>query len=799
MDANFINPAYAEASEGQPAQAGEPVLASYESRAEKVESRSIYAVIVRWALMVGVFLLPLFFLPWTTGILELNKQLLLLIVAGVGLIAWLIALVSSGKFSWRSTPFDKAVLAVLGVTAVSTAFSISHYHSLFGQPNNLAMSLATICVMTILYFLVANSSEEQGERLVNIIGLSLTIALLYGLLQIFGVYLIRFPFAMSRAFNSVASVDGLGVLAAISLPLFAQRASKGWIKYVYMVGLVAGVALLVILNWWVLWTVAIAGMAGLVVFQSLNNGKFALSRFLLPMTVIVLGVFLMVVNFNLPAVKNNLPVEVAPSFGLSTQIAKSALKDNFVTGYGPNAFSMAFDKYGAVQLSDSTLSSAKFFSATSAAFTAVTEGGLLAILGMLVMIWAAIQGVVYYARNKRLASEGSENLWAMLVAVAAAFLLYPFGTTLVFIGYLTLALIAVSVWGDARRSFDVEDNVKLSLASSLGFIAGLILVLVGLYFGASAYVADAAYAKALAATDINVAANNLVTAVNWNGHSDTYYRTASQAALGLLSQELKKPADKADTQRQARVQNYMSSAVNLAKTATTLEPKESANWDNLGNVYQNLLGLVDGVDGLAESAFKQAAALRPGDATFYNEIGNLYLAKAQIAHQLAAGNPNAAQLNQTATDSLALAETNFKKAVDLSNNFGLAIYNLGVVYDQEGKLPEAIKQLEKIAPFNSDQPDLLFELGLLYYRNGQKDNAFNALQQVLVLQPNFANAHWYLALIYEERKDIPNAIGQLQKILAVDSNKDNQTVLTKLQQLQAGLPPATSGVNQKPI
>jgi tetratricopeptide (TPR) repeat protein len=549
-----------------------------------------------------------------------------------------------------------------------------------------------------------------------------------------------------------------------------------------------------------LWTVAIIGMAGLVVFQSLNNGKFALSRFLLPMTVIVLGVFLMVVNFNLSAVKSNLPVEVAPSFALSTQIAKSALKQNLVTGYGPDAFSVAFDKFGASQLSDSTLSSAKFFSATSAAFTSVTEGGLLAILAILFMLWSIIQGVIYYARNKQaIARPGSENLWATLAAIGAAFLLYPFGITLVFLAYLVLALIGVSVWSGARRDFDVEDNVKLSLASSLGFIAGLILVLVGLYFGASAYVADASYAKALADTDINKAASDLVTAVNWNGHSDTYYRTASQAALGLLSQELKKPADKSDTQRQTRVQNYMSSAVNLAKTATTLEPKESANWDNLGNVYQNLLGLVDGVDGLAESAFKQAAALRPGDATFYNEIGNLYLAKAQIAHQLAAGNANAAQLNQTAVESLGFAETNFKKAVELSNNFGLAIYNLGVVYDQEGKLPEAIKQLEKIAPFNSDQPDLLFELGLLYYRNNQKDNAFNALQQVLVLQPNFANAHWYLSQIYEERKDIPNAIDQLQKILAVESNKDNQTVITKLQQLQAGQTAATKGVDQKPL
>jgi Flp pilus assembly protein TadD len=796
MDFNQTDSVYAEMPAEQ-----ETVLASYQSRAERTEARSMYATIVRWTLVIGIFLMPIFFLPWTTGVLELNKQALLLAAAGIGLIAWLLSLVSTGRFSWRSTPFDKGILAILGATVVASIFSASRYQSFFGQPGNLAAALATLCAVTLVYFLVVNSSDELNAMgLADLLGLSLTIALAYGLLQVLGVYVIRLPFALNHGFNSIGSVNALGIIAAVTLPLFANNKTQGWLKYVHRTGLVLGLVLLVVINWWILWAVAIAGMAGLVIFQSLDRHGFSLSRFLLPMVVIVLAVFLMVVNFNLNAVKKNLPVEVAPSFSLSGNIVKSALKEHFATGYGPGKFSMAFDKYGARQLSDSTLSTAKFFAATSGALTSVTEGGLLMILAFLVFAWSLVQGIMFYVKNKQsFAHTHAENLWAMLVALAAAFFLYPFNVTLLVISYVVLGLIGLTLWSQARKDFHVEDNVKLSLASSVGFIAGLILVLVGMYFGASAYVADTAYAKALGEKDINAAAGRLVTAVNWNGHNDLYYRTASQAALGLLSQELKKPADKADTQRQARVQNYMSSAVNLAKTATTLEPNESLNWNNLGNVYQNLLGLVDGVDSLAESSFKKAAELRPGDATFYNEIGNLYLSKAQIARQLAAGNANAAELNQVATESLAKAETNFKKAVELSNNFGLAIYNLGVVYDQEGKLPEAIKQLERVAPFNADQPDLLFELGLLYYRNGTKDKAFDALQQVLILQPNFSNAHWYLSLIYEERKDIPNAVDQLQKILAVEANKDNQTVLTKLQQLQAGQTTAVKGVDQKPL
>ena len=87
------------------------------------------------------------------------------------------------------------------------------------------------------------------------------------------------------------------------------------------------------------------------------------------------------------------------------------------------------------------------------------------------------------------------------------------------------------------------------------------------------------------------------------------------------------------------------------------------------------------------------------------------------------------------------------------------------------------------------------------YRDNQKDKAFNQLQRAVLLSPDFANARWYLALLYEERQDIPNAIDQLQKILSIDANKDNQTVLTKLDELQRGkktIPPKKV-LDQKPL
>ena len=88
-------------------------------------------------------------------------------------------------------------------------------------------------------------------------------------------------------------MNGLGVLAG-GITAFVQK-RQGIFKYLNMIGFMA-VAIL-ILNWWVLWTIAIIGMAGWIIFESLGvnppeDGQgFSIARFIIPMTVIVIGVF----------------------------------------------------------------------------------------------------------------------------------------------------------------------------------------------------------------------------------------------------------------------------------------------------------------------------------------------------------------------------------------------------------------------------------------------------------------------------------------------------------------------------
>lgn len=780
----------------------EPQLAAKSFYSEGLDGgQTIYSRLCRLAALVGVLLVPLFFLPWTTSVLEFNKQMLLIGFSGAVLILWLLDVVVSGKLSWRSNYVDGGVAAILGATALATLFSLTKFKSLFGLTGSLSESLVSVVALSVFYFAIVHSFNDRGRAVKMFMVVSLVLALLYGTLQLFGVYafslfkyvgISSFEFTKSGGFNSVGSVNALGMLAAVSLPLL-YRSRLVLFRYLDLskLGAFLSLALLIILNWWILWVVAIVGMVALIAIESvtnkLNSGEgnhFRLAKFLFPMTVIVLGVFLMVVNFNLAFLKKNLPIEVAPSFNSSGDIAFNVLKKSPALGFGPENFSLAFDRYGAHTLTNTSISGAKFFDGTSQFFNFAVGGGVVMVVALAYLLWTLGWGM-FKNLNISTLKNGDTGIVSALVAVIAGLFLYPFNLTLMFLLYVLVALAVLVLWSKDSRQINIEEKATVSLVSSLGFIGGLILVLVGVYFGASIYVSDIRYVRALTSPDADKAAENLIGAINWNGYDDRYYRAASQVALSLLSQELnKKPASE---DQAARVQNYMSSAINLAKRAVEVGPKEVSNYSNLGSVYRSLLGLVEGVDKLAEDAYLSAVDLRPGDASYFNEIGSMYLASADLYRSMAAsGGPNAAKLQAGISPALEKSEDNFKKAIDISSNFGMAIYSLGGVYERQGRINEAISQLEKITPFNANQPSLAFELGLLYYRAGQKDKSLSELQRAIVLSPNFANARWYAALIYEERADFDSAIEQLEKIISSEENKSNETVLAKLAQLKSG-------------
>ena len=65
---------------------------------------------------------------------------------------------------------------------------------------------------------------------------------------------------------------------------------------------------------------------------------------------------MMIIKFDFNLLKQNLPAEISPSFKLSSEILTSIFNEKLVFGYGLENFSIAFDKYGASSINNTSFS-----------------------------------------------------------------------------------------------------------------------------------------------------------------------------------------------------------------------------------------------------------------------------------------------------------------------------------------------------------------------------------------------------------------------------------------------------------
>ncbi len=758
---------------------------------------SLRPIITR-ILYVVAFLVPLFFLPWTSEFLEFNKQSLIILAAGLGLILFLIEAIQNGVLRIKASRLYLPLATVIIAGLVSSLLSKNIYQSLLGSAGGVQVfSFATIVALVIIFFLGLNVIEDGGKRLKQVVAGSVGLALLLSVIQIFGLFLIKQAPYNSYTFNTVGSFNVLALLGALLLPLFWETKIK--VFKVIDLAKVAGVLalfLMVLANWWVVWVAGFVALISWMGFKILEAGRPNTKTYIFPMLIVIGGVLLMLVNFSVPILKSRLAVEVSPSFSSSIVMSSSVLKERPISGYGLGEFSIAYDKLKPSVIAQTIFAQTHFNQAASSALTLVVEGGLLMVLASVFLLAIVLLEI---KKSKRGAGY-------LILGFVVLFFFFTYNATLLFLLFMALVLLELESPTVQEKEWVFEHSPKYSLFGSLAFIVGLVLVLAAGYFVTLRYVADAYYVQAIRGTDADTVIADFTKSINVNPQDARYYRLMSQAIIIKLGTELKDKGDKTPAaERLQKLQNLAVSAVDIAKRATDIDPNNVDNWINRGQVYQNLVGLVTGADSAAVSMFSEALKYSPSDPALYNSIGSTYLTVAENLRVLAANPPqnqpnlNLDAIKKQASDNFSKAEESYKKAIALNNNYGQALFALGVVYEREGRLPDSIKQFEKLAAGNPNDPSIAFELGLLYYRNSQKDQAFNQLQKATVLFPNYSNARWYLSLIYEERGDLPNALAQVLEIQK--TNAQNELVKQRIAQLQAGkrIIPPQKVLNQKPL
>ena len=764
----------------------------------KSKNIAVLDKIIKGCIYTLVFLIPLWFLSATVNVLDFNKQTLIVFLTVIAFILWLAKLLSQEELRWKKSKLNLAVLGFLLVYILATVFSLHPYDSLMGFSTHLSGGLINILSLVGLYFLIINSFKKEGDRrrlVFTFLGSSV-IASLFGLLQILNVFVLPFSFLKTASFNTIGTVNSLGIFAAISLIfsislLLVKKLEVNFFKDVPEIGVkvflwifsAINFLILITLNFWVLWAVLGVGIFVLLILQTaLRNIKITS---LVPIMVFL--VFVLFFTLFKPAlpISTNLPTEISLSHQGSMTVVTEVIKERPVLGSGPEGFIYNYAKYKPTSINQTAFWNTRFTNPAAEIFSLASDSGILGLLSFLLMIglagYLAIKKILDTDRKDKL----NIGLFSVWVALIAAWVLYPQNLTLIFLFWFFLALLVID-FSDKEGKLNFGNSSKIALAVSLGFVV-MILVFVSLfYLQGTKYLAEMKYKDGLtlvqAAEGLDAGINRIVQSTTINARDDKAFRSLAQLFLAKANQDLTNTElDKEEREDRARIS--ASNAINSAVRATELNPLEMSNWLVRGDVYKKLIGFIGSSEKWAEVAFKQALGLEPLNPFVHTEIGRIYVTIADILTPEARTDN---EIKEKVALFLAEAQKYFDKAIEAKEDYSPAHFEMALVYDRQGRIEEAIDKMEKNLEFAPNDLGVAFQLSVLYYKNSQFDKAKTAFQQTLMLDPNFSNARYFLGLLYEKDGQIEKAIQEFEAIAELNPGNENIEVI--LENLRTGKP-----------
>ncbi|MDO8503841.1 MAG: tetratricopeptide repeat protein [bacterium] len=577
-----------------------------------------------------VFLLPLFFLPITPDFFDLPKLALLSIGVLLLLFLWTLEHYRSESWHIRRTPFDLPILAFVGALVLSSLLSSSKLGA-FVFPGTTTL----ITGASLLYFLLVQEigvSQEKRAKIISMLLLSASIS----------------------AFVSVLA--GLGLFELVgknSFPAFLTQPTFGTI----------GGALPAI-SFWVL-------LIPLAVEQFLEKKTKLVSLPSFVLLLLVLGV--LVVGFYLLPGQAASPKILPLSTGWA--IALETLKTQPFFGVGPGNFLEAFGRFRPVSYNFTDVWNLRFAVSSNWYLHVWTTSGLL---GVAAFLWL----VVRVAKTVRKKKE-----WAnySLLLACLTFLLIPGSLILIVAFYILLALLGSleakegnihfpAFGGSGKRLF----SVGLPLLS-LAALAAL------LWFGGKIYVAETVYYQAISAAgrnEVTEAYKTFIKAIQQNPGRDVYRITYSQTNIAIAN-SLAGKKDLTDQDKQT-INQLVQQAIREGKAAVVLNPRISANWENLARIYQALIPLAQGADQWAISSYQQAINLDPVNPILRIAFGGVFYSLQQYDDAI----------------------RTFELAVSAKPDFANAHYNLAAALKGAGATQKAIAEMEQVLKLvKEDSPD----------------------------------------------------------------------------------------------
>lgn len=547
---------------------------------QKVASYYLNIILVD-IIALGLFLLPLLFLPFFTDPFGLPKQAVLLTVTFLGLTLWGTQSLFERRVTLRPTPLTLPLILFFAVVLISSLIPLIQSG---GGIKTSLISAYPILSMIIFFFVAIHTvvKNEQTELLIMSMLGGAAVAGAFSVLNFFNIYILPYPEIQIPAFNTFGNL-----LHAL------------------------------------FFFVALIPLTILAVIKMLPERKPQLAGYLIALVILASASLITVyqiISFSASGQRLTLlPQEV----GLQT--ATGAIGQNFQTllfGTGPGTYIADFTRFKPASFNQSELWNLRFLNSSSFLLEILATLGILGFASFLFIIYKTVRNF-----------PGTQDPVALGLFAGAGVL---FLVSLFFpLTFPTLALLFILLTLYILKSRRMEEitltmialpkNVSTNLLPGIIFGIFLLVSSISFYFGGTYVISDIRFQQAIVAARQNRGTetyNLQREAISIFPHRDDYYRTFSQTSL-LLANSLATREGLTDQDKQTLI-GLVRQSIASARTAATLSPGNVLNWENLASIYRSLIGFGDGADQYALASAQQAIRLDPSNPQLYVFVGGIF-------------------------------------------------------------------------------------------------------------------------------------------------------------------------------
>lgn len=364
-------------------------------------------------------------------------------------------------------------------------------------------------------------------------------------------------------------------------------------------------------------------------------------------------------------------------------------------GSGPSNYHVAYAKLKPPWLNQTQLGNVQFTNGANLPLTLLVSTGAL---GLGCWLWLTLLILKQVKRHPQLRTQ--PLTWMVSSFLVSQLLLPPSTSTLLLFGMTLSAWLSLPAQKFTQR-FQIKHPALIAQ------LLGATLVLISLAGAAGLGVATFANYKFYQA---NQAGQNkqLVemyqlqqTAIKLNPYLASYHQRYALTNLSIAMAL----ANKADltAAEQTQVLQLVQQAITEGRVATQLEPHDANRWRVLGQIYRNLIGIADGADQWAVTAYTTAIQTSPSDPSLRVSLG-------EVLYQ---------------TKQLEQAEQLFLQAIQLKPNLITAHYDLANTLVQQNKLEEAVVAYENVLsllePTSEDYQAAAAKMQAVQTQIGQQD------------------------------------------------------------------------------